>query len=134
MCGDWATGHIGSYGHGARPRANRAVTIATGAYAQRKYELRLPDSWVGEVVIDFHDLSPARLVLHIQNPPPTVATAEPPKGRFVHWLMGGEHADEKGRYDPGEFFKEHIFGYEPSISSLAPRPMPNSSSASNTGC
>jgi outer membrane phospholipase A len=64
-------------------------------------------------VLEAPDLGANRVVLDIRPPPPAAPeTAErPPKSGFARFIQEGLVPKED--YTPMDFFKQHIFGYEP---------------------
>ena len=98
------------------------VVIAPGTFARREYVAAVPDSISGRVVLEFPGLDVNRTVMDIAAR--TVATSVPAQmsaqapaqktnslfSRFVEEV----EPEEPGKgLEPGEFFKEHISGYEP---------------------
>jgi outer membrane phospholipase A len=89
-----------------------AVILAPGTFACRPYALKMPELWTGEVTAKFDGLSPARLVFDVQNPPATVATG-PARESLVMRMLKGSQLTAGEKFDPGLYFKQHIFGYQP---------------------
>ncbi len=100
---------------GLRDRTrNGLVTIAPGTFERREYTLKLPESESGQIWIEIPGFPTIRLVLDVRNAPPPVAEQlAPPKKGVVFFLGGRKQGQADALYDPDDFFKEHIFGYEP---------------------
>jgi phospholipase A1/A2 len=88
-----------------------AVVIAPGAFARREYVSTVPDEIAGQVVMEFPTLNVNRAVLDVQSPV-AVAAAPPKKPDSIFTRYVREAEPGKGS-EPGDFFKEHISGYEP---------------------
>jgi phospholipase A1/A2 len=90
------------------------VSIPAGGFVRNEYTLALPLTLPpGQAVLEASDLGVNRVVLDIRPPPPKVSeTAEPPKSGFVHFLQEGL-IPKKDYSGPVDFFKQHIFGYQP---------------------
>ena len=89
------------------------ATLAPGTFARREYAVKLPERWAGEVIVELEDFPAVRLVFDVQNAPAAATATAPPKKGLVPFLKGHQPAAEGAAYDPEEFFKAHIFGYEP---------------------
>lgn len=88
------------------------ASIPAGGFVRNEYTLAVPLQLTeGQAVLEAPDLGVNRIVLDIRPPPPPT-TAEPPKSGFGHVLKEGLFPAKK-QYNPGEFFKQHFFGYEP---------------------
>ncbi len=85
------------------------MEIAPGAFARREYVLQLPTALVGEVMVETVELGQGRLVFHVQ---PALAEAPPAQKGVVPFLQGRQPG-APASYSPEQFFKDHIFGYEP---------------------
>lgn len=92
------------------PETN-AVVIAPGTFARREYVSRVPDEIAGQVVLEFPALDVNRAVLDVQAPA-AVATASDKKSDSIFNRYVKEAEPVKGS-EPGDFFREHISGYEP---------------------
>ncbi len=97
-----------------RPGETNAVIIAPGAFARREYDSGVPGQITGQVVMEFPGLNANRVVLDIQapdmsaNPPPKKSTSA-----FNRFIEEAEPAELGKGSEPGNFFKEHVSGYEP---------------------
>lgn len=88
-----------------------AVVIAPGAFVRREYVSIVPDEIAGQVVMEFPTLNVNRAVLDVRSPVAVAdAPAKKPDSIFTRYVK--EAAPGKGS-EPGDFFKEHISGYEP---------------------
>jgi phospholipase A1 len=89
--------------------ATNVASIAPGGFARRGYDLPVPDSWAGPVTLS-SDIAPgtqfALNVAPLDKETTGASQAKPTKRD----LFG---RDKDDRWEPEEFFKEHIFGYEP---------------------
>jgi phospholipase A1/A2 len=94
-----------------RSAETNAVMIAPGAFARREYVSTMPDEIAGQVVLEFPALNVNRAVLDVQSPM-AVADAPPKKPDSIFTRFVKEAEPGKGS-EPGDFFKEHISGYEP---------------------
>ncbi|MEI6971498.1 MAG: phospholipase A [bacterium] len=97
-----------------RPSEAGQVAIGAGAFVRREYVILIPQEVSGDVVLEFPQMRASRIILTLQSPAP--ARGEPrdvESGSFMQFLQEGG-LDEPGRpYDPVQFFKEHVSGYEP---------------------
>lgn len=92
--------------------ATNAIRLASGTFARREYILKLPDAWVGEMMVKFGGLTPVQLAVNVENPPTTVPAA--PAGQsWPMRMLKGSPLEAGEKMDPQTFFKQHIFGYEP---------------------
>jgi outer membrane phospholipase A len=95
------------------PETN-VVDIAVGAFATREYVTAVPDQIIGQVVMEFTDLPANRVVFDVV----AAGTGENFQGKdvgttFKRFVKEVEpEANDKGS-EPGRFFREHIFAYEP---------------------
>lgn len=85
--------------------------IAAGHFARRAYDLRAPANLTGEVLAEPLDFPSVRLVLNIL--PARTAPVMAPSGKNLVSIFKGRKEPEAEAYDPENFFKAHIFGYEP---------------------
>jgi outer membrane phospholipase A len=88
-----------------------AVVIAPGAFARCEYVSSVPDEIAGQVVMEFPALNVNRAVLDVQAPVAT--TAAPEKKADSLFTRYVKEAEPGKGSEPGDFFKEHISGYEP---------------------
>lgn len=88
------------------------VTLSPGSFARCEYTFKIPEKLAGQITLELTELKAARLVLEIPAAPPD-STAVPEKKGMVYFLKGRKPSAEAGQYDPDNFFKQHIFGYEP---------------------
>ncbi len=88
-----------------------AVVIAPGTFARREYVSTVPHEIAGQIVMEFPTLNINRAVLDVQSPV-AVAAAPPKKPDSIFTRYVKETEPGKGS-EPGDFFKEHISGYEP---------------------
>ncbi len=85
--------------------------IAPGTFARREYVSTVPDEIAGQVVMEFPTLNANRAVLDVQSPVAVAdAPAKKPDSIFTRYVKEAE--PDKGS-EPGDFFKEHVSGYEP---------------------
>jgi outer membrane phospholipase A len=92
-----------------------AVVIAPGAFVRREYVSTVPDEITGQVVMEFPLVKAGRLVLDVQAPAGWGAS-EPQKkmdSTFTRFVKEAEPQEPGKGSEPGNFFKEHISGYEP---------------------
>ena len=86
------------------------VEIAPGAFVRREYALQFPQSLSGEVTVEMTEVGQGRLVFQVR----AAATHLPSTNAGVlPFLKGHKQTGETPAYSPEEFFKAHIFGYEP---------------------
>jgi len=97
-----------------RMAESNAVVIAPGAFDRRDYVSTVPGEIAGQVVMEFPGLNANRAVLDVQaadwdgNAPPRKTTSA-----FNRFIEEGEPAAPSKGAGPGNFFVEHISGYEP---------------------
>jgi outer membrane phospholipase A len=90
------------------------VKIAPGAFVRREYLLPVPATVTGQVVVVFPQLNANRVVLDTVSPPPIAnETEEKGESAFARLVKHVEPKEPGKPFDPGQFFKEHISGYEP---------------------
>lgn len=89
------------------------VSIAAGGFRCAEYALPLPDNLLGEVILEFTDLPLNRILLVVEQPPAETTAAKPETPLWKKLLRDAEPQDAGDLTEPGRFFKEHIFGYEP---------------------
>ncbi len=90
------------------------VTIEKGAFARREYLLPVPSALGGPVVVEFPSLGANRVVLDVEAPTAVAGeTEKKKKAVFAKFLQEGALAGPGEAYNPGQFFKDHISGYEP---------------------
>ena len=97
-----------------RSAESNAVVIAPGTFVRREYVATMPDAVAGQVVLEFPGLNVSRAVLDVQSP--TVVAGAPVKkddSFFTRFIKEAEPAGSGKGSEPGQFFKEHISGYEP---------------------
>ena len=116
------------------------VVIAPGTFARREYVSAVPDSISGQVVLEFPGLDVNRTVMDITAR--TVATSVPAQmsaqapaqktnSQFSRFVEEVEPEEPGKGLEPGEFFKEHISGYEP-MYFIAGTKSPNAKFSSKT--
>lgn len=90
------------------------IAIGAGAFARREYVLLIPRELSGDVVVEFPQRHAARIILNLQTVTATAGSVKKEeKSSLLQFLQQGG-MDEPGHpYDPVQFFKEHISGYEP---------------------
>ena len=96
------------------PGAAGEASVPAGGFVRNEYTLALPLQLTeGQAVLEAPDLGANRIVLEIRTPPPEAPkTAEaPPKSGFAHFIQEGLIPPKD--YSPMDFFKQHIFGYQP---------------------
>ena len=96
-------------------RESGAADIAPGAFVRHEYRLQIPGDWTGELTVQPREISATRLALNVEAPAVVAAagTNVPSRSMIMGIISGEWHMGEDGNYDPKNFFKEHIFGYEP---------------------
>jgi outer membrane phospholipase A len=94
-------------------RSDRVV-IAPASFARAEYHLSPPPSLSGRVVVDFPGFPAGSVALSLPAPP-TPAQTGSPREKSVLSILREETLleDAETPFDPGRFFKEHFFGYEP---------------------
>jgi outer membrane phospholipase A len=95
------------------PTQETSVSIPPAGFARVEYVMPVPRSLTGEVTVAFGDLPVARAVLDVQPPPPEVAAIAPATPVWKRFLRDAEPKESGTDLEPGRFFKEHVFGYEP---------------------
>jgi len=97
----------------AAPETN-PVAIGPGAFSRREYTLLIPAEITGDVIVEFPQRNAAKILLTLTVPAVTVGAAPTANSvsllEFLH--QGGMDAPDRP-YDPVQFFKEHVSGYEP---------------------
>jgi phospholipase A1/A2 len=96
-----------------RSAETNAVAIAPGAFARREYVFTLPDQIAGQIVMEFPGLNVNRVVLDVQAPAEFPMTPEKTNSLFTRFIKEVEPEERGKGLEPGQFFKEHISGYEP---------------------
>jgi outer membrane phospholipase A len=97
-----------------QPTEAGKVVIGPGAFVRREYVLSFPQELAGDVVVEFPQRRAPRIILNLE----AVATTDglpkqEERASFLNLLQQGG-MDAPGRpYDPAQFFKEHVSGYEP---------------------
>jgi outer membrane phospholipase A len=90
------------------------VAIAPGTFARREYVFTMPDQIAGQAVLEFPGLNVNRTIMDVQ---PSLATGMIPMDKtnsfFARFIKEVEPEEPGKGYEPGQFFKEHISGYEP---------------------
>ena len=97
-----------------QPAEAGQVAIGPGAFARREYLLLIPRELSGDVVVEFPQRRASRIILNLQAPAADGgATKEEEKGLLLQFLQEGWRDEPGHPYDPAQFFKDHISGYEP---------------------
>lgn len=99
-----------------QPMETNQVAIGPGAFNRREYALLIPAEFTDDVMVEFPRRSASKILLSL----PTAGSAELPATTknensvsLLEFLQQGG-MDAPGRpYDPVQFFKEHVSGYEP---------------------
>lgn len=93
--------------------APREVTISPRAFARREYEMILPATTVGKVIIEFPGLNAGAVVLDVETPlvASTAQTKKPSK--LSRLLKEAEPLEDGKPFDPGRFFAQQISPHEP---------------------
>lgn len=90
--------------------------VAGGGFVCARYRLAVPGDLCGDVVLEFREPELGRVVLTVQ-PAETITTSPGTRGpaeSVLHWfLRDAEPAEAGTALEPGRFFKEHFFGYDP---------------------
>lgn len=89
------------------------LSIEAAGFRRANYLLPVPETLVGEVTLEFDHLPLNRILLVVVKPPAETAVATPALPPWKKWLRDAEPQDAGDLREPGRFFKEHIFGYEP---------------------
>ncbi len=95
------------------PAQTSSVSIPPGGFARADYALPLPQNLSGEVIVEFCGLALNRIVLTVQQPPAGALAAGPNTPLWKRLLRDAEPQEAGELSEPGRFFKEHVFGYEP---------------------
>jgi phospholipase A1 len=97
-----------------QPAEAGEVAIGAGAFVRREYLLLIPQELSGDVVVEFPRRGASRIILNLGAPVAADGTMKKEnKVSLLQFLQQGG-MDEPGRpYDPVQFFKEHVSGYEP---------------------
>ena len=96
------------------PSEAGAVRIPSGGFARREYVLLLPETLAGTVVVEVPELSAGRVAIDIRPAEKADGVAEGDKSKSSFARLVQESGSTKSKeYSPGQFFKEHFFGYEP---------------------
>lgn len=93
--------------------ATNFVTIAPDSFARREYELTLPATGPGTILIDIVGLNAGRVVLDVLTTAQASPTPAAPKSTLNRLLQDAEPLEEGKPFDPGRFFEEHISPYDP---------------------
>jgi phospholipase A1 len=97
-----------------QPTEAGQIAIGAGAFARREYVLLISRELSGDVVVEFPQRPAARIILNLQA---AAATDGPIKKEekvsLLQFLQEGGMDEPSRPYDPVQFFKEHISGYEP---------------------
>ena len=97
-------------------KENGAAEIAPGTFVRHEYLLPIPESWTGEATLQTREIAKTQLAFEIETPATMAEIRETnaPTMETLTGILSGEwHENADGSYDPENFFKEHIFGYEP---------------------
>ena len=84
------------------------VAVPPGGYARREYLLRVPEGMEGPIALSARGIAANPVVLHTQKP--SVIAAAPETSRQEPQATPEEGSEE---FNPVDFFKEHISGYQP---------------------
>jgi phospholipase A1 len=97
------------------PAETNAVTIAPGTFVRREYISAVPGEIAGQVVLEFPGMDVNRTLLDVQaaTSPSTNAPVKNPDSAFTKFIKETEPQEADKGSEPGNFFKEHISGYEP---------------------
>lgn len=89
-------------------------SISPGGFARREYRFALPETLRGTAVLEIPSLATDRLALEVgpAEHGESVAGAKSERSAFARFFEEGENP-RRPAYNPGEFFKQHFFGYEP---------------------
>lgn len=91
-----------------------SLVILPGAFIRREYVLRVPESANGQVIVEFPGLKANRVVLDVEPPLATGSKTNAIKDSVLKtYITDAEPAMPDASIHPGQFFKEHISGYEP---------------------
>jgi outer membrane phospholipase A len=96
------------------PAESNAVVIAPGNFVRCEYVSTMPGEIAGQVVVEFPALNANRVVLDVQAPAASaIAPVKKTVSAFNRFIVEAEPAEPGKGSEPGDFFKEHISGYEP---------------------
>ncbi len=93
------------------------VVIVPGGFARRQYTLAIPISMTGQVMVEAKGLDAGHVVLEVVSA--AAAQEEPPPQKrhrdvLTRFLDEGRVEEQTPyAYDPIQFFKDHLYGYEP---------------------
>lgn len=89
------------------------VTIPPGSFVRREYRLEVPPELHAQVVLEVPELRANRVVLDVRQAGVLGAAPpeKPPKTGVARLVQEAEPRKED--YQPGQFFKDHIFGHDP---------------------
>ena len=88
-----------------------ATRIDPGAFIRRLYTFSVPSTWSGVTSVELQGFPSTRLAFSVQSRPsalPASVTRWP-----LVFLSGARLSNRTNLWEPGDFFKEHISGYEP---------------------
>jgi outer membrane phospholipase A len=95
-----------------QPSEAGEVTIPPGGFVRREYTLEVPTELHAQVVLEVPELPSNRVVFDVRPADALAAPPErPPKTGLARIVQEAEPRNED--YQPGQFFKDHIFGHDP---------------------
>lgn len=93
--------------------APREATISPGAFARREYEMILPATTVGKVIIEFPGLNAGAVVLDVETPLVSSTSKTKKPSKLSRLLKEAEPLEDGKPFDPGRFFAQQISPHEP---------------------
>lgn len=94
--------------------ASGEVPIPAGGFVRHEYIFSLPPSIPeGRAVLEAPDLGASRVVLDIRPPPLAATETATPQPKSESDRFTTDQPRPGRDYNPVDFFKDHIFGYEP---------------------
>jgi hypothetical protein len=85
------------------------VTIPGGSFIRKDYQLTLPQLPPGQAILEVTGLG--KVVLEVIKAPEQAAEPAPKRSGFSRFIREGLLPEKE--YSPIDFFKQHVFGYDP---------------------
>lgn len=92
------------------PEQERHLSLPGGSFAQRRYRVAIPAGVRGAGTVEWTWPNLPRVGLTVVAPGPVPAFRE---SRWPRWLRDADPHAAGTALEPGRFFKEHFFAYEP---------------------
>lgn len=93
--------------------AAEMITIAPGTFARLEYQMILPATAVGKVIIEFPALNIGAIVLDVETPLVASTARTKKSSKFSRLLKEAEPLEDGKPFDPGRFFSQQISPHEP---------------------